>query len=217
MPALGPRLSALPQIRLATLCNFAENCASHFARMQLTASSPKSALASFALAARLKEPPKPTMQGEETFFDGKVLVEASLGRGFRSRRNMHTDHDRAAYEYYDSEDGPSEEDKRYVFNPRVKESPIPPVALRLRLTSREKTPIEIEFVECNSQLGNFAVQPKTLTLEPEKSGQPDPMISLLGVTSPELPVTVVLKLAGQAEKKVLVLKPIAPPPSPEKK
>jgi hypothetical protein len=174
------------------------------------------------MAVRLKEVPKPTMQGEETFFDGKLLVEASLGRGFRSRRNPRGGgHGNYAEHDYD-EFGPSDndEDKRYVFIPRVNESPLPPVALRLRLTNREKTPLEIEFVECNSQLGNFAVQPKTLTIEPEKSGQPDPMISLLGVTSPELPLTVALKLAGQAEKKILVLKPVAPSPAetaPEKK
>ncbi len=164
----------------------------------------------------MKEPPKPTMQGEDTFFEGKLLVEASLGRGFRSRRNLNPDRmgRGGMYDYYEFDTSENEEDKRYVFNPRVKESPLPPVALRLRLTNREKTPLEIEFVECNSQLGNFAVQPKTLTIEPEKSGQPDPMISLLGVTAPELPLTISLKLAGQAEKKIITLKPIsnAPPP-----
>lgn len=171
------------------------------------------------LASRLKETPKPTMQAEQEFFEGKVVVEASLGRGFRSRRRYNDDRDRggnsmAAY-VYEFSSPEEEEDKRYVFNPRVKESPLPPVALRLRLTNTTDAPLEIEFVECNSQLGNFAVQPRTLTLEPKQPGQPDPMISLLGVTAPELPVTLALKIAGQAEKKVLTLKPVQVPPAAE--
>ena len=51
----------------------------------------------------------------------------------------------------------------------------------------------------NSDLGNFAVRPSKISVSPGQTAEPDPMISQLGVTSDEFPVTVRLrKVAGNA-------------------
>lgn len=83
-------------------------------------------------------------------------------------------------------------------------SPLPPVTLHLRIENLSGEKLAVEIDDFSSDLGNFAVQPGTLVLEPLKSGEPDPMISQLGVTSDEIPVRVTLKM-GKAKETHTVL------------
>lgn len=106
--------------------------------------------------------------------------------------------------------------------PAVRASNAPPVQLRLRLTNNRDQPVDVEVLDFNSELGNFAVQPAKIAVPPHESVEADPMTSRLGVPAvEEIPLTVRLRLggkSGQTEQQVLKLQPraetpeAAPPP-----
>jgi hypothetical protein len=152
---------------------------------------------------------RPTMQGQEAFFDGKLLVEANLGRGFRLRQVRKRDFQSRAglgdgfTDVYLLEE-PEPEEQVYI--PRMANSTLPPVALRLRVTNGTDAPADVEFLHCDSSLGNFAVRPERLTIAPGESGMPDLMTSLLGVMSNEIQLKVGLRFAGKSESKIVTLK-----------
>jgi hypothetical protein len=192
------------------------------------------------------EPAKPAMSAQDSFFEGKLLVEANLGRGFsshgpggggdganggqggggghRGRRGGGGGMSMGGGEggrrggsgdVGSSDDSPSDASTR---GPSIRESSMPPVALRLRLTNHSNETVEVTFVLCKSELGDFAVRPEKLSLAPEQSAEPDPMTSRLGLTSGELVLSVGLRVAGKVEQKILVLKAIAatePPAGPQ--
>lgn len=160
-----------------------------------------------------KAPPRPTMQGYADFFDGKVLVEASIGRGFRMRPGKMKEFDRnnrrggseesPFAEIYYLDDKEDAEDQYFI--PRMNNSTLPPVALRLRVTNQFAEPVEIEFTDCDSTLGNFAVRPEKISIPAGETAGPDPMTSLLGITNDEIQLKVGLKMGATKEVKTLVL------------
>lgn len=160
---------------------------------------------------------QPTMAGESAFFDGKLLVEANLGRGFRPRlkregaRSRPRSSDSSLFEDEAARDFSRDGEPEY-FIPRMSNSTLPAVALRLRVTNQTGVPIEVEFAEAKSYLGNFAVRPVKLTIPANESAEPDPMNSLLGVTGGEIPLTVGLRLDGKLETHVITMKVIKTPP-----
>jgi len=92
------------------------------------------------------------------------------------------------------------------------ESEMPAAVLRLRLENTSLVTVVVEVRQMNSELGNFAVRPDTITLAPGQSVEPDPMESLLGLDTYALPVTVTLRKGGKTETKVLTLHPAKPAP-----
>lgn len=175
---------------------------------------------------------KPTMLAQDSYFDGKLLVEASLGQGFGGR-GEHGDGPIAGQHSGGHHGGgmrggpgggpdgagpggdmggPGGEEMAGGRGGRLalQASSLPPVALRLRLTNQSKETIEITFVLCKSVLGDFAVRPEKLTLTPGQTIEPDPMRSSMGLTTSELVLRVSLKMAGATEQKDLVLKSDAP-------
>jgi hypothetical protein len=95
----------------------------------------------------------------------------------------------------------------------------PGVQLRLRLTNHRDIPIVVEVVDFNSDLGDFVVQPALITVQPGESVEAEPMVSRLGVSADEIPLTVKLRIEGRPSQQVLTLKivkettPPAPPPA----
>lgn len=158
-----------------------------------------------------KAPPPPTMQGYAEFFEGKLLVEASLGRGFRMRpgrmRDMLNRRGDDADPFSDTYYVDDEVESQY-FIPRMSNSTLPPVALRLRVTNQLKEPVEVEFIECDSLLGNFAVRPEKITIAAGETGSPNPMTSLLGLSDGEFQLKVGLKVGGVAETKIVMMRVI---------
>jgi hypothetical protein len=78
----------------------------------------------------------------------------------------------------------------------------------------------VTVVDFVSDLGNFAVDPETLTIAPGGSGEPTPMVSQLGVTADELPFKVTLSLGSAKETRTFLVKIIRPPagaPAPSEK
>jgi hypothetical protein len=88
------------------------------------------------------------------------------------------------------------------------ESNQPPVALRLRLTNKSKEAVEVKFVLCKSDLGDFAVRPEKLALAPDQTAEPDPMTSRLGIPAGDLVLRVSLRIGGKTEQKDLVLRKV---------
>ncbi|MFT3782516.1 MAG: hypothetical protein QM790_10925 [Nibricoccus sp.] len=172
----------------------------------------------------------PSLSASDTFFDGALLVEANLGRGFmggmggpggrgggggRRGGGMRMGGGMGGGPGgmggpgggmggpEGMGEGPS---GGFGGGPRMGESNLPPVGLRLRLTNKSKETIEVVFVQCKSELGDFAVRPEKLALAPDQSGEPDPMTSRLGIPSDELILRVGLKMSGKVEQKDLVLR-----------
>lgn len=114
---------------------------------------------------------------------------------------------------------PENEDPDSAVSRRRRESEMPPALLRLRLENTTPATVVVEVRELNSELGNFAVRPDTVTLAPGQTVEVDPMQSLLGVDSFSLPVSITLRAGGQTQTKVVTLRPIprspdTPPPPP---
>ena len=88
-------------------------------------------------------------------------------------------------------------------------SPMPPVTLCLSVANKAQdgAPLEVEIVDFDSDLGNFALKPDHVSLAPGQTGGPGSVVSRLGVTSAEIPVKVTLRLAGKKETQSVVLRP----------
>lgn len=184
------------------------------------------------------------MEAEALFFDGQVRAEVLLahagvkwtrggeggteaagerrghggfrggfggGGGFRGGRH------REGGEYAEGGEGGGEagEGAEGAGAPRIVAENQRPLELRLRLTNLGKQPISVEVPDFDSVLGDFAVQPDTIVVAPGKSVEAEPMVSRMGVTLPEIPLTVSLQVGNKTEQHVLTLRPIHPaaPPS----
>ena len=102
---------------------------------------------------------------------------------------------------------------------RAREAQMPPALLRLQLENPSAATVVVQIREVNSDLGNFAVRPDTVTLAPGQAVEVEPMQSLLGVDSYSLPVSITLRAGGQTQSKILTLRPVTfapaatPPPA----
>lgn len=165
------------------------------------------------------------MQGQTNFFEGQIAatvkISRGIGRGLGGRgpggaglgeAGSLGDHYRRTGERADM-DGDPEAAMAYRQAKLALGSPLPPVTTRLKLENRGTGPVEIEISEVNSDLGNFAVRPSKLKIEPGQTSEPDPMISQLGVTSDEIPVRVTLRHGGVKETRILKVLHVAKPPA----
>jgi len=84
----------------------------------------------------------------------------------------------------------------------------PPVMIHLRFTNQSPDRIVVLIDDFSSPLGNFAVRPEKLTLEPGQTLETEPMSSRLGDSLAETEATLVLRVGDQSEKKVIVLRAV---------
>ena len=157
------------------------------------------------------------MEGHAEFFSGsvgvKVTVSRGIGRGyhrekatmlgggskFDSSASSLSEDDKAAEakskEAYDS----------YTKADKYIGTPLPPVTLHLFVTNKGAAPVTVKLVDFDSELGNFAIDPDTLTLAPGATGEPTAMVSQLGVSADDIPFRVTLKIGtGRETQKVSV-------------
>ncbi len=89
----------------------------------------------------------------------------------------------------------------------------PAEMIHLQFTNHGTERVVLNIVDFVSPLGNFAVRPETLTLEPGQSLEVEPMSSRLGGPVTQVEATLVLQVAGKTEKKTVVLRaaPASPP------
>lgn len=138
------------------------------------------------------------MEGSEPFFAGTVVAKVTVGRGVG--RGIAKGHG-------DRRDFADSDGRTFIGNP------IPPVTLHLILTNTGPAPVTVSLIDFNSDLGNFALDPDTLTLAPGQTAEPTAMVSELGVTADAIAFKVTLKVPGKRETKTVVARVIAPPPA----
>jgi hypothetical protein len=145
------------------------------------------------------------MAGSSPFFDGTLKAEVTISRGIgRGTDALKHGGDRAKILSLEGMD--KEEAAAYIITKNDIGSPLPPVTMRLKLSNLQRATVSVEIRDFNSDLGNFAVVPGILTVEPGQSSEPDPMISQLGVTSDEIPVKVTLRMGAVTESKTILVK-----------
>lgn len=93
--------------------------------------------------------------------------------------------------------------------PRPRMENNPAVQLFLTLTNRSAHPMDIEVLELNSALGNFAVSPAKVSLAPGQSAAFEPMTSRLGIPQGDLPITLRLRASGITDEQTVMLKRVA--------
>ncbi len=77
--------------------------------------------------------------------------------------------------------------------------------IHLRFTNHGITKAELLIADFLSPLGNFVVTPDKLSLEPGQSAEVEPMTSRIAGEISGATVTLALRLAGQGERKNIVL------------
>jgi hypothetical protein len=144
-----------------------------------------------------------SMEGNDAFFGGKVGVKVTLSRGIG--HGLHKGGHDKDYTY-----------QKYTSNEskQMLGSPLPPVTLHLILTNRGTDPVTVSMIDFDSEMGNFAVEPDTLTLAPGQSGEPTPMVSDLGVSSDTIMFKVTLKYGATRESRTFPVGIVAPAATP---
>ncbi len=132
------------------------------------------------------------MEGSDSFFSGRVSAKVTLSRGIGGGlKRGRGDKDKTYSAYAENSD-------RMLIG-----SPLPPVTLHLIVTNNGADEVTVKLVDFDSDLGNFAMDPDTLTVAPGKSAEPTTMVSSLGVTSDEIPFKVTLKIGGAKETRTI--------------
>ncbi len=90
-----------------------------------------------------------------------------------------------------------------------------PVMIHLRFTNLGDAPVTLTIDTFTSPLGNFAVRPDKLVLEPGQSLETEPMSSQLAGLFSEVDATLVLRLGMETDKKTFRLQAVKPPAPPE--
>lgn len=179
-----------------------------------------------AEAARSDEIRPVAMQGQADLTGTDLHVVATVARGFlrngkpgrRIPEKHHWyQHNRSAFsENYSFDYGDSDEEQKEAVQAYIRQamarraagSPMPPVTLHVMFENRGSTPVAIAPVEVDSDLGNFAARPVTLTIPAGATGSLDPMVSQLGVTSDDIPLTVVIQVGSKTFSQVIHVKNI---------
>jgi hypothetical protein len=149
------------------------------------------------------------MAGTGTYFGGILVAKVTIGRGIgqglgkgAGRHSGGSEEDRRTYQDY------ADSDKKTVMG-----APLPPVTLHLILTNAGPGTLSVTIDDFESDLGNFVVDPEVIALAPGQTAEPIPMVSQLGVTSDDIPVTVTLIVAGQKETQKIEVRDVIDKPA----
>jgi len=151
------------------------------------------------------------MAGTGTFFGGILEAKVTVGRGIGhglGQGGRHGggggggDEERKTYQDY------ANTDQKVMMG-----APLPPVTLHLVLTNSGPGTLSVTIDDFESDLGNFVVDPDVIVLAPGQTAEPTPMVSQLGVTSDDIPVTVSLIVAGQKETRKIEVKDVVDKPA----
>lgn len=162
------------------------------------------------------------MAGSEVFFGGKIVARVTLARGIGhgykrqhatlTKGNTGFDATRELAEQDRANDQAAKE--AYEDYARAKSyigTPLPPVTLHLILINSAEQPLTVTVTDFESELGNFVVYPDTLVIAAGQTNEPTAMVSQLGVSSDEIPVTVSIRLGGAKETHVVLLRNLLGP------
>jgi len=85
-----------------------------------------------------------------------------------------------------------------------------PVMIHLRFTNQGTAPVTLAIDDFVSPLGNFAVRPERLTLQPGQALETEPMTSQLAGEFSEADATLALRMGGKADKRTFHLNAVPP-------
>jgi hypothetical protein len=145
------------------------------------------------------------MAGSENFFDNTLTATITISRGI-GRGTEAAKHGGDKAKILSLEGMDKDEAAAYIVAKNNIGSPLPPVTLHLKLHNLQAATVSVEVMDFDSDLGNFAVSPSSVTIEPGQVSEPDPMVSQLGVTSDLIPVKVRLKMADRKETRTILVK-----------
>jgi hypothetical protein len=162
-------------------------------------------------------PRQPKLADSTRFFDGALSADVTLEQIVMRREH--------AGDGGDHSSGKSRRSRRHDSSSAMDDSPVgdlpdesgvtrramgalPTVELRAKFTNNTTSPIEFAVTDFVSPLGNFAVRPERLTLEPQQSGEIDPMPAAYSDSITELTVDVRVRHAGKTESRSLRLRPV---------
>jgi hypothetical protein len=152
--------------------------------------------------------------GSESFFGGKLVAKVTVGRGVGKGLQQPRKKFFGATAT-DNQDGKEYHDYAENDNKMLLGSPLPPVTLHLILTNPGAEAVTVRLDDFESELGNFAIDPDSLTIPPGQSAEPTSMVSELGVTSDEIPFKVRLSIGSAHETRTVVVRStVSAPPSP---
>jgi hypothetical protein len=151
------------------------------------------------------------MSGASAFFGGQmnvvVTISRGIGRGTGAGGGKGGDKHRGSKPGDEDFSGlDNDQAMAYMMAKAAVGSPMPPVTMHLKVENKAGQTTSVEVLDFESELGNFAVHPETLSMAPDQVAEPDPMISQLGVTSDDIPVKVSLKSAGKTETQTIHVK-----------
>ncbi|HEY4988317.1 MAG TPA: hypothetical protein VII09_00845 [Opitutaceae bacterium] len=130
------------------------------------------------------------MEGQDAFFGGRIAVKVTLSRGIgHGIKRSHEKGDSSYEDYADNE------------HKVLVGSPLPPVTLHLILTNNGAGEAAVTMDDFESDMGNFVLDPETLTLAPGQTAEPTPMVSQLGVSSDSIDFKVTLKIGKNRESR----------------
>jgi hypothetical protein len=180
------------------------------AALAVTGCGTKPKADSFDAAVAAGERPV-AMTGNSLFFGSQlsatVTISRGVGRGGMGSRKGHKNGSEPA----EGERLDADSYAAYIQARGALGSPLPPITIHLKLENRSGQVVLVDVLEMNSDLGNFAVDPERLSLAPNQTAEPNPMISQLGVTSDEIPVKVTLRMAGRNETHTIAVKSLMGP------
>ena len=165
------------------------------------------------------------MAGSEPFFGGKIVVRVTaargIGHGYTRQKRSFVNGPTGAGAFdaagnRDEQTKADEQDAQAAYSDYAKAkvyvgTPLPPVTLHLILINPGDQAVTATILDFESELGNFVLDPDKLVVEAGLSAEPTPMVSQLGVTSDNIPVTVTLKVGSTKETHVIQMKNLLGP------
>jgi hypothetical protein len=182
---------------------------------------------------RHRRPPPTPLAGQENYFDGKIGVaiivgalegpgimpgdgEGSEKRGGGRRRgggmSMGMGGEGGGRRHEGGYGGTPGSEHLEGVRP-MRGSMETPQMIHLKFTNHGTEKATVDIVDFVSPLGNFAVQPEKLTLEPGQTVEPEPMSSQLTGSLTAADATLVLRFSGKSEKKLVSLRAVTPTPA----
>jgi hypothetical protein len=187
------------------------------------------------------QPPQPVLAGSAVYAGGVLKVESWLGPSVRLKRadekseetsdrerreRRRPQSDRPGGVSDDQSDDPFEQGSNNFSSQEIEEMYgrtnydyilAPRLALTFKFANTGTKPITFTISDVNSNLGDFAPRPETLTVAPGQSGLVDPMLSNLANNFDGLDVTLTIKIGGRPEIQIMKLRPAqVPPAAPDK-
>ncbi|HVT73510.1 MAG TPA: hypothetical protein VHD61_10255 [Lacunisphaera sp.] len=171
-----------------------------------------------------REHPRPApLAGSGTFFAGTVAVDVTVGAMDRPA-GMERHDGSGGGEHWsggrrhagrrpsgDGDESSGDRPEGAGAGPMMHRPMGAPEMIHLKFTNHGTGKVVVAIADFVSPLGNFAVQPETLALEPGQSVEVEPMSSQLAGPLAGVDATLVLRAGGKTEKQVIHLQAVTPP------